>query len=55
MGNLLGDGTRRGLLIVKVPGRRIAPSAAAVKKASNIEAAKQAKAAAEAVGSPEPP
>lgn len=30
IGDLLGDGTNRGLLIVRVPGRRITPSAATV-------------------------
>jgi hypothetical protein len=53
VGNRLGDGTRRGVLIVKVPGRRTAPSAAtveAVKRVSKAktEAARTAKAAAKA-------
>ncbi|MCP1548425.1 MULTISPECIES: hypothetical protein [Methylorubrum] len=57
VGDLLGDGTRRGVLIVKVPGRRIAPSAAtveAVKRVSKAktEAAKTAKAAAKAATAP---
>ncbi len=50
MGNRLGDGTRRGVLIVKVPGRRTAATVEAVKRVSmaKTEAARTVKAAAKA-------
>ncbi|GJD58079.1 hypothetical protein [Methylobacterium dankookense] len=59
VGNLLGDGTNRGVLIVKVPGRRIAPSAATVEATKRVskakaEAAKKAKVAAKAAAAPAP-